>query len=88
MEFVVFQYVDPLFTSDEPVEPIASNIKVDDDYESSFDVSETKFDPTQISWTDAPVKQEEIVIVSTCDIFFYQIRSNINVIRQTKPSAK
>lgn len=46
------------------MEPFPPNIKVDDEDEPIFEVTETKFDPTQISWNDAPVKQEEIVVVS------------------------
>lgn len=55
-----------MFTSEEPFEPaIASNIKMDDDDGSStFGVTESKFDPTQMTWTEANVKEEEIVIVS------------------------
>lgn len=54
-----------MFTSeDEPFEPVPSNIKIDDEDEPIFDATETKFDPTQITWSEAPVKQEEIVIVS------------------------
>lgn len=72
-----FQFVDPLFTSDEPPEPIASNIKVDDEDEPIYDASETKFDPTHLSWTDAPVKQEEIVVVSTLLVQLYLQTRNL-----------
>lgn len=68
--FLSIQFVDPLFTSDEPLEPIASNIKVDDEDDSIFGESdENKFDPSHMTWEESPVKQEEIEIVSNRETF-------------------